>query len=538
MASRDGSTEDTESFDAIIVGAGFAGLYMLHRLRGLGLTARVIEAAGGVGGTWYWNRYPGARCDVESLDYSYQFSEELEQEWEWSERYATQPEILRYIEHVAERFDLLRDVQLETRVVSASFDEAAALWRVETDRGNATGRFFVMATGSLSSANVPKFRGLDDYRGRILQTARWPHQEVDFGGKKVGVIGTGSSGVQAIPIIARKAAELFVFQRTATYAVPAHNAPLDPRYQQEVKSRYRQFRTAGRGTPLGFGADHPTAEDMGAEANAEERRKRFEEYWQRGGLFFMGSYVDLMLDMDVNKSAAKFVRGKIRDLVHDPTTAELLSPKQVLGCKRLCVDTGYYETFNRDNVHLVDVSRTPIKNFTASGLNVDDTAYELDIVVLATGFDAMTGALDRIDIRGRDGQTLKEKWNEGPKTYLGLGSAGFPNFFVIAGPGSPSVLTNMVAAIEQHVDWIADCIDYMQNRSFRQVEVERDAETGWSQEVHELASTTLFPSCNSWYLGANVPGKPRAFMPYLSFPLYVEQCDQIVAADYDGFRFS
>ncbi|TFH22737.1 MAG: NAD(P)/FAD-dependent oxidoreductase [Myxococcales bacterium] len=536
MESKGTTRDDGERFDAIVVGAGFAGLYMLHRLRGLGLRVRVFEAGSGVGGTWYFNRYPGARCDVESMDYSYQFSDGLEQEWEWSERYAAQPEILRYIEHVAERFGLLRDVQLDTRVLSASFDDARTLWRVETDRGLTTAPFFIMATGCLSSAQLPEIAGMENFRGRVLHTGRWPHEDVDFRGKRVGVIGTGSSGVQAIPIIAEQAEELFVFQRTATYAVPAHNAPLDPDHQRDVKSRYREFRAAGRGTPLGFGADHPTAEDAGSEADADQRRQRFEEYWHRGGLYFMGAYVDLMLDPEVNESAAEFVREKIRGLVRDPETAALLSPSQVLGCKRLCAGTDYFETFNHDNVHLVDISREPIEEFTATGLKVGDVEHALDLVVLATGFDAMTGSLARVDIRGRRGLALKEKWAEGPKTYLGLGSAGFPNFFVIAGPGSPSVLTNMVAAIEQHVDWIAECIDHMRQRGLTRIEATTSAEEDWVHQVNELAGFTLFSSCNSWYLGANSPGKPRVFMPYLSFPLYVEKCDQVVAADYEGFE--
>jgi len=536
MQSNEKTGDDGERFDAIVVGAGFAGLYMLHRLRGLGLHARVFEGGSGVGGTWYWNRYPGARCDVESLDYSYQFSEELQQEWQWSERYASQPEILRYIEHVAERFDLLRDVQLDTRVRSASFDDDATLWRVETDRGIAAAPFLVMGTGCLSSAQIPEIAGMENYRGRVLSTARWPHEDVDFSGKRVGVIGTGSSAVQAIPMIAEQAEELFVFQRTATYAIPAHNAPLDPDYQRDVKSRYHTFRAAGRSTPLGFGADRPTAQDTGAEADASQRRERFEEYWGRGGLFFMGSFVDLMLDPDVNESAAGFVRDKIRDIVRDPATAALLSPSQTLGCKRLCVDTGYYRTYNRDNVHLIDISRDPIEEFTATGLKTGDVEHTLDMVVFATGFDAMTGSLDRIDIRGRDGVALKQKWAEGPKTYLGLGTSGFPNFFVIAGPGSPSVLTNMVAAIEQHVDWIGDCIDHMQQRGLTRIEATTSAEEEWVDQVNEFASVTLFPTCNSWYLGANVAGKPRVFMPYVSFPLYVEKCDEVVAADYEGFE--
>lgn len=529
-------TETTQSFDAVVVGAGFAGLYMLHRLRELGLSVRVFEAGGGIGGTWYWNRYPGARCDVESMEYSYQFSEELQQDWEWTERYAAQPEILRYLRHVAERFDLLRDVQLETRVLSAHFDEGANQWKVETDRGRFVASYCIMATGCLSSSHTPDIPGIDSFRGPTYHTGRWPHEGVDFRGKRVGVIGTGSSGVQSIPILAQEAAELTVFQRTATYAVPAHNAALDPERQREVKSRYPAFREASRKTHLGFGSDYPSADDLGAEAGPREREARYEEYWQRGGLFFMGAFVDLLLDPEVNESAAEFVRGKIRSVVDDPEVSKLLSPKQVLGCKRLCADTAYYQTFNRENVHLVDVGETPIDRFTEKGLMVGDVAYPLDAVVFATGFDAMTGALDRIDIRGIGGRGLKEKWAVGPRTYLGLGTAGFPNLFVITGPGSPSVLTNMVPAIEQHVDWIADCITHMRREGFRRIEATEGAEDQWVAHVNEMAGTTLFPTCNSWYLGANVPGKPRVFLPYLSFPLYVEKCEEVVARGYEGFE--
>lgn len=522
-------------FDAVVVGAGFAGLYLLYRLRALGLRVRVYEAGGGVGGTWYWNRYPGARCDVESLDYSYAFSEELQQEWEWTERYASQPEILRYLEHVAERFDLLRDVQLETRVLAAHFDDARNAWQIETDRGSVAATYCIMATGPLSCALTPAIPGHDEFRGATYHTGRWPHAGVDFRGLRVGVVGTGSSGVQAIPLIAREAADLMVFQRTATYAVPGHNGPLSPEYQHDVKQRYRAFRTIGRQKHLGFGADYPTADDLGSATGSAERAARYEEYWERGGLHFMGAFVDLMLDAQVNETAAEFVRGKIRGVVADAAVAERLSPRQVIGCKRLCVDTGYYETFNRENVHLVDVGRNPITSFTERGLRVGHTEYVFDAVVFATGFDAMTGALDRIDIRGRAGELLKEKWSAGPRTYLGLGIAGFPNFFVVVGPGSPSVISNMVPAIEQHVDWIADCIAHLRSRGLRRIEATPEAEDAWVAHVNEMASFTLFPTCNSWYLGANVPGKPRVFMPYLSFPLYAAKCAEVVANGYEGF---
>jgi cation diffusion facilitator CzcD-associated flavoprotein CzcO len=527
-----------DSFDAVIVGAGFAGLYMLHRLRGLGLSARVFEAGAGVGGTWYWNRYPGARCDIESMEYSYQFSEELQQEWEWSERYASQPEILRYIEHVADRFDLRRDIELETRVVAATFDDAQGRWRVETDRGTATASFCIMATGNLSSTHMPSIAGMERYRGELHHTGRWPHEGVDFSGKRVGVIGTGSSGVQSIPVIARQAEHLTVFQRTATYSVPAHNGPMDPSYQSSVKERYGAFRAANKQTRLGFGSDYPTSDGLTSDATPEERDARYRDRWERGGLHFMGAYLDLLLSREANDTAADFVRDEIRGIVKDPEMAAKLLPDQVLGCKRLCVDTGYYQTFNRPNVALVDLSEAPIERLTERGLVAGGREYELDGVVFATGFDAMTGALHKIDIRGRDGLPLARKWAEGPKTYLGLGTAGFPNFFVVAGPGSPSVLTNMIPSIEQHVDWIGDCIEQLRAKGLRFIEATTAAEEEWVAHSNLVASVTLFPSCNSWYLGANVPGKPRVFMPYLGYSAYVAKCAEVASKGYEGFALS
>jgi cation diffusion facilitator CzcD-associated flavoprotein CzcO len=527
-----------EHLDAVVVGAGFAGLYALHRLRGLGLSARVLEAGTGVGGTWFWNRYPGARCDIESLEYSYQFSEELQQEWDWTERYATQPEILRYIEHVADRFDLRRDIQLETRVLSAIFEEAEQRWHIETDQGAVSAAFCIMATGNLSSTHMPEIEGADQFRGEILHTGQWPQEGVDLSGKRVGVIGTGSSGVQSIPIIAREADHLTVFQRTASYSVPAHNGPMDPAFQRSIKERYSSFRAENRDTYLGFGSHYPSSEELASEKTSEELQARYEDRWRHGGLYFMGAYQDLLLSREANETAAEFVRDKIREIVRDPALTAKLVPDQVLGCKRLCVDSGYYETFNRPNVSLVDVSEAPIERLTEHGLITGGEEYALDTIVFATGFDAMTGALHKIDIRGRNGLALTEKWAEGPKTYLGLGSAGFPNFFVVAGPGSPSVLTNMIPSIEQHVDWIADCIEFLRAKSLRTIEATPEAEEEWVEHSNLVASFTLFPTCNSWYLGANVPGKPRVFMPYLGFSAYVARCSDVAAKGYEGFALS
>jgi cation diffusion facilitator CzcD-associated flavoprotein CzcO len=525
--------------DVVIVGAGFAGMYMLHRSRGLGLSAQVFEAGSGVGGTWYWNRYPGARCDIESMEYSYGFDEELQQEWEWSERYAPQPEILRYAEHVAERFDLKRDIAFDTRVTDATWDEGSTTWRVRTDQGHeVSAQFLVMATGCLSAANLPEIEGRDTFAGPTYHTGLWPHEGVDFSGQRVGIIGTGSSALQSIPIIAEQAAHLTVFQRTATYSVPAWNGPLDPDEVAKVKANYREFREANKQMPSAFGAwlDPPTKATM--EATPEERRARFEERWKHGGLPFLGAFTDLLLDPDANEQAAEFVRERIRRVVKDPEVAEKLIPDQVIGCKRLCVDTGYYETFNRENVRLVDLRETPIERITPEGVQTTAELHEVDSLIFATGFDAMTGAILRVDIRGRGGEPLRDAWAAGPRTYLGLGVKGFPNLFTITGPGSPSVLTNMMVSIQQHVEWIGDCISYLREHDKRTIEVEEQAQENWVQYVNTIAGFTLFPTCNSWYLGANVPGKTRVFMPLPGFATYAEQCDYIAAAGYPGFALT
>jgi cyclohexanone monooxygenase len=525
--------------DVVVVGAGFAGLYLLHRLRGSGFATQVIEAGGGVGGTWYWNRYPGARCDVESMEYSYGFDEDLQQEWVWSERYATQPEILRYLEHVADRFDLRRDILFDTRVVSATFDDARGRWTVRTDRDDEyDAPFVVMATGCLSSANFPDIEGLDSFAGQTYHTGRWPHEGVDFTGQRVGVIGTGSSGIQSIPIIAEQARDLTVFQRTATFAVPAHNRPLTEDEQAAIKADYAGLRERNRQSMVAFGSRTPGNEAFATTASPDERARIFEQRWQQGGLPFLGAFGDLMIDPSANDLAAEFVRDKIRALVDDQDVADLLSPRTVIGCKRLCVDTGYYATFNRPNVHLVDVSDTPIERLTPTGLRVGGVEHRLDSIVFATGFDAMTGALLAIDIRGRAGQTLGDAWHAGPRTYLGLGVHGFPNLFLVTGPGSPSVLTNMVASIEHHVELIADCVAHLRDRGCTRIEATLEAQDEWVDHVNLIASLTVYPSCNSWYLGANVPGKPRVFMPLIGFSPYVDRCDEVVAAGYEGFQLS
>jgi cation diffusion facilitator CzcD-associated flavoprotein CzcO len=525
-----------DRFDAVVVGAGFAGLYLLHRLREAGLRTRVLEAAGGVGGTWWWNRYPGARCDVESVEYSYQFSEELQQEWEWSERYAAQPEILRYLDHVADRFDLRRDIELDTRVAGAAFDEGSDTWTVRTAAGaTLTTRFLVMATGCLSAANVPDIPGRDTFAGEMLHTGRWPHGGVSFSGRRVGVIGTGSSAVQAVPVIAREADHLVVFQRTPSWSVPARNGPLDPEEQRAVKAGYAELRARNRQMSAAFGARIPPPVGPALTVAAAERERVLEERWERGGFGFLSAFTDLLLDREANATAAAFVRAKIRELVHDPEVAERLSPDHVLGCKRLCLDSGWFETFNRPDVRLVDLREAPIEAITPAGIRAGGEEHELDAIVFATGFDAMTGALLQVDLRGREGRRLGDAWWAGPRTYLGLGVPGFPNLFLVNGPGSPSVLTNMVVSIEHHVEWITDCISHLREHGRTRIEADGEAAERWVEHVNAVADATLFPTCSSWYLGANVPGKPRVFMPLPGFPAYVAECERVAAAGYEGF---
>jgi cyclohexanone monooxygenase len=524
-----------KTFDAVVVGAGFAGLYMLHRLRGQGFTARVFEAGGGVGGTWYWNRYPGARCDVESMQYSFSFSEELDQQWDWSERYAPQPEILSYANHVADRFDLRRDIVFNTRVTSATFDEAAKRWRIETDRGDqVTAQFCIMAVGCLSATNHPTFEGREDFPGPVYHTGEWPHEGVDFAGLRVGVIGTGSSAIQSIPIIAQQASALTVFQRTANYSVPAWNEKLTADYRRAIKADYPALRAKARARPTGF--YFPFNMQPAVEATAEERERQYEEFWKRGGLPFLGAYGDLLFDKEANDTIADFARRKIRSIVRDPLTAELLCPDNVFGCKRLCVDTGYFETYNLPHVKLVDVSKTPIERFTAQGIKVNGTDYPLDAIVSATGFAAMTGSFDKIRIAGRRGLTLSEKWRAGPRTYLGVASAGFPNFFTITGPGSPSVLASMIQAIEQHVDWMVDLFAHMQDIGAVTVEPIDKYEDEWIEHVNEVSKVSLRSTCSSWYVGANISGRPRVFMPYIGgFPIYVQKCNEVMTNGFEGF---
>jgi len=525
--------------DAVIVGAGFAGLYMLHRLRGLGLSAVVLEAGEDVGGTWYWNRYPGARCDVESMQYSYSFDEALQQDWRWSERYATQPEILRYANHVADRFDLRRDIRFDARVSAARYDEAASLWHLTLQDGSSvTARFCIMATGCLSSAKRPEIPGLDDFQGPAYHTGHWPHDPVDFTGLRVGVIGTGSSAIQSIPVIAAQAAQVTVFQRTPNFSVPAHNRPIDEAYERSWKDDYAERRRHAR--TLRTGIDYPLNPLSALEVGADDRERQYEASWAAGGTAFMAAFSDLLRDEDANATARDFVHRQIRRIVKDPKTAELLCPtNHPIGTKRICVDTDYYATFNRPNVRLVDLRATPIDRITEHGLRTNAEDFTFDALVLATGFDAMTGALLAIDIAGRDGVTLRDAWADGPVSYLGLMVAGFPNLFTITGPGSPSVLSNMMVSIEQHVDWIADALAAMRARGVMTIEAAPDAQDDWVRQVAEVGASTLYPRANSWYMGVNVPGKPQVFMPYVGgVGTYREICDDIAVRGYAGFRLT
>ena len=525
--------------DVVIVGAGFSGLYMLHKARGLGLSARIFEAGDGVGGTWYWNRYPGARVDVESHEYSYSFSPELEDTWNWSERYAAQPELLAYLNHVADRFDLRRDISFNTRVTEAVFDEVAHRWLVKTDRGETvSARYCVMATGCLSVPKAIDIPGAASFRGETYNTSSWPETPVDFRRKRVGVIGTGSSAVQTITQIAPDVDHLTVFQRTPPFSIPAHNGPANPDVVRDWRANREAYRKAERENPIGILAAVPS-EALASATPPEERRRVFEERWRKGGFAIGGAYADMLITKEANDSAVEFFAGKVREIVKNPETAEKLIPRTYpLGSKRLCVDTGYFEVFNRDNVTLVDISKDPV-TVTPTGVSAGGVEHELDCIIFALGFDAMTGALSRIDIRGRGGLTLKDKWQDGPRTYLGLMAAGFPNMFIVTGPGSPSVLSNMVVSIEQHVDWISECIAAMGRRQMDAIEATPEAEAAWVAHVNEVANMTLYPQANSWYMGANVPGKPRVFMPYPGgVGVYRQKCAEVAANDYEGFALS
>jgi cation diffusion facilitator CzcD-associated flavoprotein CzcO len=541
MVHASSENSRTIELDALVIGAGFAGLYQLLCLRDrLGLSVRALEAGGGVGGTWYWNRYPGARCDSESHVYWYTFSPELMRDWEWSERYPGQAEILRYLNFVADRFDLKRDIRFNTRVVAASYDEEANRWRVRTEGGETyVVKFLITAVGCLSTANVPDFPGLNDFAGDWYHTGQWPHEGVDFTGKRVGMIGTGSTGIQAAPVIAASAKHLTVFQRTANYSVPARNAPLTAEFRQHVKEHTSDIRAVTHETLNGMA--FRIEDRLAVETPPEEREKIYEAAWERGGLQFRAAFQDMLVDKRSNDTAADFIKRKIRSIVKDPKTAAILSDiDHPYAAKRPPIDTNYFETYNRPDVTLVDLRKAPIERLSRAGICTTEAEYPVDIIVFATGFDAMTGPMLRMDIRGRDGVPLKEAWEAGPRNYLGLQVAGFPNLFTITGPGSPSVLCNMPVAIEQHADWITDCIKHLNESGLKCIEARADAADKWVAEVNEVANKTVFPLAkHSWYLGANIPGKPRVFMPYAGGMVrYRQICADVAARGYEGFMLS
>jgi cation diffusion facilitator CzcD-associated flavoprotein CzcO/acetyl esterase/lipase len=529
----------TPDVHVVVVGAGIAGLYLAYRLSRAGYRLRVFEAADDIGGTWYWNRYPGARVDVPSVDYMFSFDPDWQRDWQWSEKYATQPEILRYLNHVADKHDLRRHITFSTRVQQARWADDASLWQVRTDVGDeVTSRFVVMATGCLSMPKPAEVDGLERFSGEVYFTSRWPHEPIDFRDKRVAVIGTGSSGVQSIPVIAQEARQLVVFQRTPNFSIPARNGRLSPEKLAQLANE-AEYRAAARVSFGGIPMERSITPTFSVSEN--ERRQRYERAWGIGELFeAINVYADVMSNPAANHEFAEFVRNKIRSIVDDPQTAADLCPTDhPIATKRPCLDTNYYATYNLPHVRLVNVRKHPIRQVTETGIDTEDESFTLDAIVFATGFDAVTGAITAVDIRGRNGLALKEKWANGPQAYLGLTTVGFPNLFLITGPGSPSVLSNMTVSIEQHVDWVLDCLSHLSGCGFDVIEPTDSAEAGWTQHVNDCADITLWPAANSWYMGANVPGKARVFLPYCAgLDFYSISCDEVVARDYLGFKLS
>ena len=531
--------QHNDELDVIIVGAGFSGLYMLYKMRKMNLKALIIERASDAGGTWFWNRYPGARCDIESIEYSYSFSDELQQEWNWSNRYSDQSEILEYINYVVKKFNLKENIVFNTSVKSATFDENLKNWILETDSKSYSSKFCVMATGTLSSIKQPNFDGLENFKGDWYVTGEWPHEKLDFTSKKVAIVGTGSSAVQSIPVIAEEAKNLTVFQRSPNYTIPANNRPLTEKELSNAKSSYDQIREKAKYTRAGIGYNQFEERKL-LDLSSEEIKKELNNRWKIGGQeIFTAGFTDVGVNVEANKIVADFVKSKIKEIVKDPNVAELLSPEDAIGCKRLCADTNYFETYNRENVELIDLNSNPINSITENGILTNDKEFKFDTIIFATGFDAMTGALQAIDITGKNGKKLKQVWKDGPKSFLGLLINGFPNLFTVTGPGSPSVLTNMMVAIEQHVEWISDCINFLSKSNLKEVEADEFFQIEWMDHIEEVAKNTLRYTCNSWYVGANVPGKKRVFMPYAGgFGKYREKCDEIAENNYSILRIS
>jgi cation diffusion facilitator CzcD-associated flavoprotein CzcO len=534
----------TQNFDAVVIGAGFSGMYMLKSLRDkLGLKVRVYEAGETVGGTWYWNRYPGARCDSDSYIYCFTWDKQLLQEWEWSERYPEQPEILRYLEHVAKRHDLKRDIQFNARITSGAFYETTSLWTVRIDTDEAvTARYLIAAVGSLSTTNLPPFKGLKKFTGKWYHTSRFPHTGVDFTNKRIAVVGTGATAVQAIPEIAQQAKQLTVFQRTANYCVPARNGKVDAEVVKARKADYDDIVKRLRDSFFGF--EHYFIPKSVLETTPEEREREFDRMWDAGGFgFWLANYQDMFFSQEANDLCADYIKRKIRKTVKDPAVAEKLIPKgHAYGTKRQPLDSNYYETFNKDNVLLVDATADgAIEEITEKGIRAGGKEYEFDIIVFAIGFDAMTGPLKALHLKGRGGRTLDQQWADGPRSYLGVSIAGFPNFFTITGPQSPSVLSNMPVSIEQHVDWVSNCIDTMRKTGKTKIEATPAAQEEWIAHVNEIVNMTLMPGANSWYMSANIAGKPRAFLPYLGpegVGGYRKKCDEVAAKGYEGFALA
>jgi len=528
-------------FDAVVVGAGFSGMYMLHRLKEAGFSTTVIEAADGVGGVWYWNRYPGARCDSLSIYYNYTFSEELYRGWTWTKKYPEQPEILRYLNYVADSLNLRKDIQFETKVVSAHYLEERNIWLIETDKGDRIeSKYFITGVGCISASNIPNFKGLESFKGEWYHTAHWPHKKVDYQGKKVGIIGTGSSGIQAIPVIAKEAEHLTVFQRTPQYSIPARNSPLEQDEIQQVKDNFLEIKKSMRESRAGSPREYKY--ESLQHATPEEREIVMEELWGKGGPdLVVASFGNVLMNEVTNDAVASFVRKKIHEMVKDNEIAKKLTPSYRIGTKRIVIDTDYFETYNRDNVTLVDVKKTPIQEITSNGVKTSEAVHDLDILIFATGFDGMTGPLLKMDIRGKGGVSLREKWDNGAqtRTYLGVSNAGFPNFFMITGPESPSVLGNVPVAIEQHVEWVADCIEYLRKHGIETIEAGVKAEEEWSKHCSEMAEKTLYMNSESWYNGANIEGKAKRFPIYVGgYGHYRKICDEIASQNYEGFTLT
>lgn len=521
--------------DVAVVGGGFGGLCSLYRLRKDGRKVRLFEAGSDVGGVWFWNRYPGLRCDVPSMEYSFSFDSDLEQEWKWPEVFSDGAAILSYLRHVADRFGLRKHIQFNARVTAAHYDEPAGLWRLIFDDGSAiASRFVILATGVLSKPNIPFIDGVGDYSGDVVHTASWPEQGVDLRGKRVVVIGTGSSGVQCIPVLAREASELVILQRSANFTLPAINAPMEPFYENLIKDNYATFRARARMTRAGIYPRYQTRPNSLLEDSPGEVARVFEEAYKRRGV--LSAYPDIYTSVEANEAAANFLKRKIREVVRDPAVADLLTPKIPLGCKRMCYVDGYHEAFNLPHVKLVDISATSIDKFTGCGIRVDGIEYPADLVVYATGYDAITGSILSIDIRGRNNRALRDDWRDGPRSYLGLGIHGYPNLFPVVGPGSPSALSNVVMSIEQQTEWITRCISFLEQRSHSTIEASEAAQDAWARRVNETVPAVFTqPSCNSWYLGSNVPGKPRNFSLFYGFSVYSELCQQVAERGYEGF---